>query len=237
MASSVLLFGDSLGKGIIFDEIQDRYRFLKDNFVRLFSENFDIAVKNFSSFGCTVTKGLKLLDRHIKELPSTEAVVLEFGGNDCDYNWAEVSRMPETDHAPKTPMDKFIQTYQSMIHKVRACGGIPILMNLPPIDAPRYFARVSAGLNPDHILSWLGDVERIYRWHEYYSLAIHRIALLCDTPLIDVRSAFLERRNFKDLICEDGIHPNAKGHSLICEVVSSFVQARGIPRTVTCSAK
>lgn len=222
MTSSMCLFGDSVGKGVIFDALQNRYRFVADNFAKLFSLSYNIGVENYAAFGCTVTKGMKLIRRHEAQLAGSGCVLLEFGGNDCDFDWAKVSAQPELDHQPKTPMTQFRETYLEILTKVRAEGAKPVLMNLPPIDPDRYFARISAGLSPKNILHFLGDVDRIYRWHEYYSSAVCRLAAETGTPLIDVRSAFLTRRSCFDLLCEDGIHPNAAGHALISQVIGQY---------------
>ena len=61
----------------------------------------------------------------------------------------------------------------------------------------------------------------IYRWHESYNMAVCRIALSQRVPLIDIRSAFLERKNYQSLLCEDGIHPNEEGHAMISSVILS----------------
>lgn len=221
--STVCLFGDSVSRGVIFDEINNKYRFLKDSFAKLFSQAFGIDVENYAAFGCTVSKGMKLMHRHGESMKNSGYVLLEFGGNDCDFDWAAVAENPDIDHIPKTPMPQFKETYRQMIDKVREDGGVPILMTLPPIDPDRYFNRISQGLSAENILRFLGDTDRIYRWHEYYSMAINFIAVEKDVPLIDVRSAFLQRKNCFDLICEDGIHPNEEGHAFISKIISEAV--------------
>ena len=44
----------------------------------------------------------------------------------------------------------------------------------------------------------------------------------CGVPLIDVRDAFLSERRYGELLCADGIHPNAGGHALIQRVLEGF---------------
>ena len=61
------------------------------------------------------------------------------------------------------------------------------------------------------------DVDRIYRWHEMYNLAVCRVAMREHALLLDISSSFLERSGYQDLLCEDGIHPNEKGHDVIFE--------------------
>lgn len=103
-----------------------------------------------------------------------------------------------------------------LIERVKDSGKTPILLNLPPVDHTKYFAWISRDLNADNILKWLGGTsEFIYRWHEQYSVAVHKIAQTAGVKLIDVRSAFLERRDYCDYLSTDGIHPNENGHALI----------------------
>ena len=91
-------------------------------------------------------------------------------------------------------------------------------MTLPPLVPERYFFTISRGLDPRNILNWLGDVHRLYRWHEMYSAAIARFALENNCFLIDMRMEFIAEHNYQRLICEDGIHPNEEGHRFMGSV-------------------
>ncbi len=224
MNKSVCVFGDSLTKGVVFDSAVKRYTLLKSCFVNLIKSSIGVTIHNYSKFGCTVTKGLETLLRHQDELGKYGYVALEFGGNDCDFNWAEVSADPDAEHRPKTPIGVFTQKYSEMIDVVRKSGSKPVVLSLPPIDDKRYFAWISRGLNAQNILHWLGDVERIYRWHEMYNLAVCRLAKELEVPLIDISSAFLQKFNYQSLLCEDGIHPNQQGHDLIFRTIQSAVR-------------
>lgn len=215
MINSICVFGDSVSKGVVFDSVHQKYMIIKDSFLNLISRGDHIAVSNYSKFGCTVTKGGEILKRHSDELCNYDYTVLEFGGNDCDFDWAKVADHPDENHIPNTPVSEFESYYANMIDKVKQCGGNPVLLSLPPIDAKRYFSWVSRGLNAENILHFLGDVEYIYRWHEMYNLAVYRLAMEHRIPLIDISSAFLSTGNYQKLICEDGIHPNENGHKLI----------------------
>ena len=108
--SKIDVWGDSILKGVVFDEAGGRYRLLKDGAVNAFSQLFHIDVKNHSHFGCTAPKALANLDRTLSKGEDADVVLLEFGGNDCDFNWAEVSKDPTLDHKPHTPYDVYVQT-------------------------------------------------------------------------------------------------------------------------------
>ncbi len=221
--SSLCMFGDSVGKGVVLDTAINKYTFLKDCFVNLFSRATGTLVTNYSKFGCTITKGLTILNRHLDSLPKYDYTVLEFGGNDSNFDWAAISADPDAEHQPQTPLPLFKEEYHQMIDTVRAQGGRPVMLNLLPLDAQRFFNWISRGLNADNILHWLGDVDAIFRWHSSYNDAVCQVAAETDTPLIDIRSAFLEAGKYGDLFCADGMHPNAKGHKCIFERVAAYV--------------
>ena len=84
---------------------------------------------------------------------------------------------------------------------------------------------ITKDLNAENILHWLGDVEHIYRWHEMYNLVVVRLAAVKHVPLIDIHKAFLESRDYLNMYCEDGIHPNEAGHSLISNVIQKYAIA------------
>ena len=210
----VCIFGDSIAKGVVMDA-NNKYVFLKDSFVSLIQRAYSFAVENFARFGCTIERGCSMVDKCSDEISTSDVTVLEFGGNDCDFDWSAVAADPSLPHECKTPLDKFTKTYEDLVKHVRSLKSRPVIMSLPPIDAERYFAHISKGLNSDNILKFIGDVQHIARWQEMYNIAVLNIAKKCDVEVLDTRTAFLPRPDFRDYICEDGIHPNAKGHELI----------------------
>ena len=209
-------------RGVIFDGIKGKYTFLKNSFANIFGLNTGIRVDNYAKFGCTISVGKNIIDKHTSKLSEYKYTALEFGGNDCDFDWAAVSERPDDLHLPKTPIAEFEELYSEVIDKVAANGSKPVLFTLPPLNAQRYFSWISKGLNAENILHWLGDVEHIYRWHEMYNLVVVKLASIKNISIIDIRKAFLESRNYLNLYCEDGIHPNEKGHALISNVINSY---------------
>lgn len=221
---NIAVWGDSLLKGIVYDETDGKYRPLKKCSVNLFSKLFSIPVKNNSRFGCTAPKALESLKRSLEQGLEVDAVLLEFGGNDCDYNWVEVSQAPEAEHSPHTPLQDFIATMEKMADLLQKKGIRPFFMNLPPIDAQRYFTWIShlPGVDGERVLRWLGQKDMIYRQQERYSRAIDRMAYSIGVPLIDVRDRFLREHHYQDYLCIDGIHLNERGQAVLGEVFSSY---------------
>jgi acyl-CoA thioesterase-1 len=221
----ILVVGDSLSKGVALDETKKKYTLLKDSFFNLLSQNLNAEMHNASRFGSTIVQGQKQLESKFEKF-DPDIVVLEFGGNDCDFAWDDIAKDPSRDHIPKTPLDIFEKSLNAMIDFVTGRGKKAVLTTLPPLYADSYFNWFTnndreKGLN---ILKWLKDVWHIYWWHERYSNCIQYTARERNVDCIDIRREFLKRTDFAQYICPDGIHPNEAGHRLIFDAVISYVK-------------
>ncbi len=225
IVKQIQIYGDSIMKGILLDAQSKRYYPMPEQTAKLFKEEFAVEINNRSKFGCTIQKGHEQLEKALEKGLSCDMVLLEYGGNDSDFNWEEVAASPEAEHKPHTPIQLFEHIYRRMIAELKEHGIIPIVMSLPPIDGEKYLKWITRnGLSEQNILRFLGDVQMIYRFQEMYSLMATRIACECGALFVDVRSSFLDKHNYKNLICEDGIHPNENGHQLIQQTLVSFAQ-------------
>ena len=214
------VYGDSILKGIVMDRETGQYVPMRNDDFCAISTKYAVDVVNKSKFGYTAERGWALLSRALTKQKPCDFLVLEYGGNDCNHNWLEVSQAPEEAHAPVTLLEHFRATMKQMIDSVRAIGITPVLVSLPPIHAQRYLDHIVAttvGTDADKIVSWLGDVQMIYRFQELYSSAVTKLAWETGVPYVDIRAAFLDRHNYETLLCEDGIHPNEAGHALIAQ--------------------
>ncbi|MDR2490036.1 MAG: SGNH/GDSL hydrolase family protein [Spirochaetaceae bacterium] len=221
MIKKAAIFGDSILKGVQLDA--DTKRYVVRNCIDLdkIGNKHLVSIDNFSMFGCTISKGSIMLQRRLANRPF-DIVVLEYGGNDCDFNWQEIAERPDDKHIPHTSLTAFIDTYIKMIHWLKEKCIEPIVTTLPPLEPQKFFDWFCKGLNKDNILKWLGTVNAIYRWQENYSRAIEYIAYKTDTILVDIRGAFLKHFRIDELLCEDGTHPNSKGQSIITETFLNF---------------
>ena len=156
-----------------------------------------------------------------KSIEDAKYVVFEYGGNDCDHNWKEVSDAPLEAHYPKIMPSVFVQQYEALINRVRNMDCQPVILSMPLIDPDKFFDFLSSGLNRDNILSWLGGrTMRLYQWHEMYNVQLFKMARRLQVPIIDITTPFLNQGNYTDYLCDDGIHPNEKGHALIADTVT-----------------
>ncbi len=218
------IFGDSVMKGIVFEAEEAKYKHTNNGNYEAFSEQFNFELVNRSRFGSTIQKGIATVKQSVKKNPDMTFAILEFGGNDCDFYWEEIAKSPLDRHEPKTPLPLFIKLYKELIAYLKSKNIFPILMNLPPVDGQRYLDfLVSKSLSREALLTNIKTADQISRFQELYSINIERIAYETNTALVDCRSAFLDRRDIRELICDDGIHPTPKGHRLIYQSFVDFM--------------
>ncbi|MBO4496103.1 MAG: SGNH/GDSL hydrolase family protein [Clostridiales bacterium] len=226
---TITAFGDSVIKGVIYEDAH--YRVADESVQKICEESFGITIENKARFGSTITKGESVFEKNLSLIKDSdgEYVVLEFGGNDCDFNWKEVSEDPGREHLPMSTISNFTATYTNIINEIKSLGKTPVLLSLPPIDSARYFAQISRGLSGENIMKWMrNDQQFITNWHERYNIEIFKLAIATQVPVIDITSIFLEQKNYCRFLCEDGIHPNEEGHKLIAKAIEEHVKRRNI---------
>lgn len=217
LCKEIQIWGDSIMRGVIYDEVRKRYVLLKDSAVALLSQKILVPVKNFSQMARTAPQGLEALRAQEQDLTG-RIVVLEYGGNDCDFDWRAVAEAPGEEHLCHTPAEAFSFTLEQLVSLVRRRGGTPVLCTLPPLDAHRYLNWITRnGLSRENILKFIGVPERIYRWQEFYSSLVVRAAKAMDCLCLPIRDVFLESVRDEDVMCLDGIHPNSRGHRLMAD--------------------
>lgn len=218
-------YGDSITKGIIYDNERSRYATLKENFANIIQSNIKGSVYNAGNFGNTIMRGMsKMYNNVIKKSP--DIVLIEFGGNDCDYKWDDIAKNPDIEYKPKTDIFTFRETLVTMINTLKLNHIFPALMTLPPLDPLKYFNWITKedAFAEQNILHWLGSKDRLYTWHNSYNKMITEVANETNTVLIDVRTEFLKHSDYSDLLCKDGIHPNIEGQSLIANVILKYIK-------------
>ncbi len=217
------VWGDSVLKGVVFDDVRGTYQLLAQSCVQMVEQVFNTTIINRTRFGSTVEKGHQQLKKALKAGLDCDIILLEYGGNDCDFDWSAVSAAPFKDHQPRTPMPRFLNNLRDMVALIRSHGMIPALMSLPPIDGQRYLDYlVSKGSDRDALLAFLGQPQQIYYHHEWYSLAVTRLAQELACQYVPMREAFLARGKCFELLCMDGIHPNESGHHLMQDVFTRY---------------
>nr|MDD6335893.1 SGNH/GDSL hydrolase family protein [bacterium] len=217
MSDSIYLLGDSVAAGVYMNA-KGRYQLCEQGLPsRLKQQGFE--VHNLARMGAKVSQAADLANRALPD-KATGRILVCLGGNDCDFDWADIGQHPESQHTPNTPLDIFCEKARALLSRLRQKGLTPTVLVPPPIDSSRYFATFTArGADGRGVMRWLGHLCRIHEWQELYAMAIGDIGREAGCPVINVRSRFLLERDYRQLLCQDGIHPNAQGYQLLSDTV------------------
>lgn len=220
------IFGDSILRGVMFSAEQNKYHLCDDHDYASVS-GLGVTVKNNAKMGATIARGAAVLERRLPAMDADTAVLLEFGGNDCDYDWQAISDNPAGDFLPNTPEQEFTDQYGKLIEKLKSRGITVFLSTLSPIDGEKYMRWITKGRSYDNVLRWLGDIPHLERWQAYYNRLVEEIAQKFSCPLWDLRRALVQQNDRHALIGADGIHPTQAGHDIIHRNLCAFVAACG----------
>lgn len=218
--NKILAIGDSILKGVSYEN--GRYCINPDRFTDILEKRLNVTVENKGRMGGTVADLGKVISHSSSLLndPEYDTVLLEYGGNDSNYNWQEISDAPDSLHICETPLEDFITEYRQKIKELQAFGKQVFLLSLPPIDAEKYFRWICKGRNEEAILHWLqGDKLHLMQWHEIYNLAVFKIGASAGVRVLDISSCFFSVPNYSEWLCEDGIHLNSQGHRVIADAI------------------
>lgn len=219
-----VIWGDSVARGVVYDETRGRYSISKFAAAPSFAQRSGAELVNRSRMGMTSVEGAEQMNYDLSRGLTADLALIGFGGNDSDFDWQSISDSPESIHLPKTSLERFEQTMREMIRTLQERSISVILTTLPPVISERYFDFVSGhGRDPVNILRWLGNRERISSFHDGYSRTVERLAGECGCALVDLARAFAAEKDASSLFCADGIHPNDKGQSLIADTMYSAI--------------
>ncbi len=235
---SICILGDSVLLGVTYDDERGRYSILRDGALTAFTRNLGFKVHSLCRMGQTSPEAAQKFKEALESGLRPEAVLIELGGNDCNMPWDDIAANPSGEFDPAVSLAYFRGTLRGIIRTARKFGIKPVVCTLPPLAADKFLDWVSKEeVGRQSILSYLGDAERIYRWQEMYSLEAVRVAAEESAEMVDLRGRFLSMKGYQDLICKDGMHPNAEGHRLMKEaLVSSFEEAASLTKGAFSSA-
>lgn len=221
----ITIYGDSLLKFVLYEN--GRYA-PNHEFEKAYTERWGIELDNRSYFGSTAFKALQRMRRDAEKGKSFgDFCVIEFGGNDCSYDWPKVAAAPDERHFSYAEPEEYLEHMRAMVCLAYEQGAQPILCSLPPIHAERYLRWISRELpSMEPLLRWSGGAGIFYRRNEYYSMLNMALARDMSLPLVDLRRNFLLERDVGSLLCEDGIHPNREGQRIIYQAFCEYTEKR-----------
>ena len=185
-------------------------------------EGLDIALDNRSRFGYTAERGLGLIKKAIAAGERPDYALVEYGGNDCNFDWPAIGRDPDYPHQPAAALADFGSHHAGNAsgRLLRSGAGItPVLMSLPPVDSDKYYEYIiSKGVDRSSLL-------KLPR----YALFPYTAIRSCipspyqswpgrrSCPLLTCAPHLLEciGSPFSQLISGDGLHPTEKGYEIV----------------------
>ena len=226
---SIVVFGDSILKGVVTNPESDHiFDITENNSLALAQKELGFELDNRSIYGNIITKGQQKFNKWLEKGGTADICIIEFGGNDCDYDWAPINENPDAPHEPKVPLADYLRILDEMVKTCRQHKITPLLMTMPSLVADRWLETVSKGLDREKNLQFLGgDWSRLYRNHEIYNAHLVKYAYQNNVQFVDMRLALLETKDYRDYMCLDGIHPNEAGYKLMADLwVKELPQVR-----------
>lgn len=225
---NIIVLGDSISRGFFYEG--QAIKKIEHSAVDILQQKFVCKINNLSVFGQTLKRAYeknlheKCLSMFQKD--KKNVVVIALGGNDADYDWNKVSLSPKQNHTPKTEIVQFEQILKQMIDYFQSHNIKVIVNSIFPVDSQRFFDNViSKKFDGEKVLEFLNnDVTNLYRHQESFNNSLVKVVAQTKCDFIDYRSPLLLKNDFLSYFCDDGIHPNQKGHEFIAEIVTKFIQ-------------
>lgn len=216
---SVIVWGDSILKGIISSEDLTQIRPSEINALQMAGEKLAIEINNKSIYGAHIIKLQSTQTKNLNKGLTADIALIESGTNDCDYEWNDVCTKPFSEITQKVPLADFKRIASEMVDTSRENKITPVLVTAPDLAIPYWKEYITRGLDKEKISQFIGhDPYVLLRNQEEYMEALHQIAKEKNVQLIDMRVEFRKTSDPMSLMCKDGVHPNIEGHKLMADV-------------------
>ena len=216
---SVIVWGDSILKGIISSENLTQIRPSEINALQMAGEKLAIEINNKSIYGAHIIKLQSTQTKNLNKGLTADIALIESGTNDCDYEWNDVCTKPFSEITQKVPLADFKRIASEMVDTSRENKITPVLVTAPDLAIPYWKEFITRGLDKEKIAQFIGhDPYVLLRNQEEYMEALRQIAKEKNVQLIDMRVEFRKTSDPMSLMCKDGVHPNIEGHKLMADV-------------------
>lgn len=216
---SVIVWGDSILKGIISSEDLTQIRPSEINALQMAGEKLSIEINNKSIYGAHIIKLQSTQTKNLNKGLTADIALIESGTNDCDYEWNDVCTKPFSEITQKVPLADFKRIASEMVDTSRENKITPVLVTAPDLAIPYWKEYITRGLDKEKIAQFIGhDPYVLLRNQEEYMEALRQIAKEKNVQLIDMRVEFRKTSDPMSLMCKDGVHPNLEGHKLMADV-------------------
>lgn len=174
---SVIVWGDSILKGIISSEDLTQIRPSEINALQMAGEKLAIEINNKSIYGAHIIKLQSTQTKNLNKGLTADIALIESGTNDCDYEWNDVCTKPFSEITQKVPLADFKRIASEMVDTSRENKITPVLVTAPDLAIPYWKEYITRGLDKEKIAQFIGhDPYVLLRNQEEYMEALHQIA-------------------------------------------------------------
>jgi len=218
---NIVVFGDSILKGVItIPGSKNLFDVTQKDSLSLAQKQLGFEMDNRSIYGNISSKGLVKLNKFLEKDGQADLCIIEFGSNDCDYDWnifAAGTQLPAASEIqPKVPLQQYLENLGQMVELCRAHKITPVIMNLIPYICDKWFKTIAKNHDETAILNFLkGSAETLGINQARYNEALMKFALEKQLQTIDFWTIFSQMEDQSLYMCDDGIHPNEKGYELM----------------------
>jgi lysophospholipase L1-like esterase len=210
----LVVFGDSILKGVITIPNSDKlFDVTENDSLSLAQKELGFELDNRSIYGNITSKGLIKLQKFFEKGGQADFCVIEFGSNDCDYDWGTLIQ--------KVPLAEYLENLAAMVKLCREHKVTPLMMGLIPYVCDDWYQTIIKGQNEAAILDFLGgSPETLGKNQLIYKNAQADFVQKNNVQFLDPWTIF---EGHKELMCYDGIHPNEKGYELLSKAWIKFL--------------
>ncbi len=217
----LVVFGDSILKGVItIPDSKSLFDVTQNDSLSLAQKKLGFELDNRSIYGNITSKGLVKLQKYFEksssgELEAADFCVIEFGSNDCDYDWGTLVQ--------KVSLEQYLENLNQMVALCRQNKVTPLMMGLIPYVCDDWFKTIIKGHDEAAILEFLGGTaETLGKNQLVYKNAQKDFVEKNKVQFFDPWELFADH---PELMCYDGIHPNEKGYAVLSEGWVKFLSA------------
>ena len=210
----LVVFGDSILKGVItIPESKNLFDVTPNDSLTLAQKELGFELDNRSIYGNITSKGLVKLQKFFEKGGSADFCVIEFGSNDCDYDWGTLIQ--------KVPLEQYLENLAQMIKLCRDNKVTPLMMGLIPYVCDDWFKTIIKGQDEAAILNFLGGTAQTLGKNQLiYKNAQAEFVQKNNVQFLDPWTIF---EGHKEFMCYDGIHSNEKGYELLSKAWIKFL--------------
>ena len=210
----LVVFGDSILKGVITIPNSGKlFDTTENDSLTLAQKELGFELDNRSIYGNITSKGLLKLQKFFDKGESADFCVIEFGSNDCDYDWGTLVQ--------KVPLEDYLANLAAMVKLCREHKVTPLMMGLIPYICDDWFKTIIKGQDEASILNFLGGTsETLGKNQLVYKNAQADFVQKNKVQFLDPWQIF---QGHKELMCYDGIHPNEEGYKLLSQAWIKFL--------------